>query len=82
MSEPAKDLQVGIIGAGTMGAGIAQVAADNGHPVLFYDVDDRAVTSSPTPIIRTATVTATIYYAGVPLPKCDLEFANGERSID
>lgn len=28
---------IGIIGAGTMGAGIAQVAATNGHTVLLYD---------------------------------------------
>ena len=31
--------QVGVIGAGTMGAGIAQVAALAGHPVLLHDVD-------------------------------------------
>ncbi len=29
---------VGVIGAGTMGAGIAQVAALAGHPVLLFDV--------------------------------------------
>ncbi len=28
---------VGVIGAGTMGSGIAQVAANAGHPVLLYD---------------------------------------------
>jgi 3-hydroxybutyryl-CoA dehydrogenase len=28
---------VGVVGAGTMGAGIAQVAAAAGHPVLLYD---------------------------------------------
>lgn len=28
---------IGVIGAGTMGAGIAQVAASAGHPVLLYD---------------------------------------------
>jgi 3-hydroxybutyryl-CoA dehydrogenase len=28
---------VGIVGAGTMGAGIAQVAAAAGHPVRLYD---------------------------------------------
>jgi len=33
---------VAIIGAGTMGAGIAQVAAAAGHPVLLYDVSDGA----------------------------------------
>ena len=29
---------IGIIGAGTMGSGIAQVAASHGHDVLLYDV--------------------------------------------
>lgn len=35
---------VGVIGAGTMGAGIAQVAAAAGHPVLLYDTRPEAVT--------------------------------------
>ncbi len=34
---------VGVIGAGTMGAGIAQVAANAGHPVMLYDAADGAV---------------------------------------
>lgn len=33
---------VGIVGAGTMGAGIAQLAAAAGHPVLLYDAWDGA----------------------------------------
>ena len=33
---------IGVIGAGTMGAGIAQVAAQAGHPVLLYDAADNA----------------------------------------
>ena len=32
------DQKVGVIGAGTMGAGIAQIAAAAGHPVLLFDV--------------------------------------------
>lgn len=32
-----KDATVGIVGAGAMGSGIAQVAATAGHPVLLYD---------------------------------------------
>ena len=27
-----------VVGAGTMGRGIAQVAASAGHPVMLYDV--------------------------------------------
>lgn len=34
---------VGIIGAGTMGGGIAQVAAQAGHRVTLYDTDPNAV---------------------------------------
>ena len=34
---------VGVIGAGTMGAGIAQLALENGHEVLLYDVDEAAI---------------------------------------
>lgn len=33
---------IGVIGAGTMGAGIAQVAAAAGHPVILYDAFDGA----------------------------------------
>jgi 3-hydroxybutyryl-CoA dehydrogenase len=35
---------VAVIGAGTMGAGIAQVAAAAGHPVLLYDAEASALT--------------------------------------
>lgn len=34
---------IAVIGAGTMGAGIAQVAATAGHPVLLFDVREDAV---------------------------------------
>ncbi len=37
------DLVVGVIGAGTMGAGIAQVAAVNGHAVVLADASANAV---------------------------------------
>ena len=42
---PALDISqpIAVIGAGTMGAGIAQVAAAAGHPVLLFDVADGAV---------------------------------------
>jgi 3-hydroxybutyryl-CoA dehydrogenase len=37
---------VGVIGAGAMGAGIAQVAASAGHPVKLYDLSAEAVTKA------------------------------------
>jgi len=37
---------IGIIGAGTMGAGIAQVAATSGWPVFMLDVDEATVRKS------------------------------------
>ena len=38
----ARDAVVVVVGAGTTGAGIAQVAADAGHPVLLVDRDPDA----------------------------------------
>lgn len=35
--------QVGVIGAGIMGSGIAQWLASRGHPVLLQDIDDAAL---------------------------------------
>jgi 3-hydroxyacyl-CoA dehydrogenase len=35
---PTVPATVGVLGAGTMGAGIAQVAAWAGHPVVLYDI--------------------------------------------
>ncbi len=45
-----KDAIVGIVGAGTMGAGIAQVAAAAGHRVLVYDARAHAATYAKTRI--------------------------------
>lgn len=41
--ETAPPILVGVCGAGTMGAGIAQVAAWAGHAVLLYDIDEGQV---------------------------------------
>ncbi|HEX9745081.1 MAG TPA: 3-hydroxyacyl-CoA dehydrogenase NAD-binding domain-containing protein [bacterium] len=38
MSEPGDNIEIGVLGAGTMGAGIAQVAAMNSHDVFVYDI--------------------------------------------
>ena len=42
-SSAARAWVVGIVGAGTMGAGIAQLALEGGSRVLLYDVDPAAV---------------------------------------
>ena len=34
---------IGIVGAGTMGAGIAQIALEHGHEAVLYDVDEEAI---------------------------------------
>ena len=39
----ARDAAVAVMGAGAMGAGIAQVAAQAGHRVLLYDARTGAV---------------------------------------
>ena len=36
--------RIAVIGAGQMGSGIAQVAAQSGFPVQLHDVDEEKVT--------------------------------------
>jgi len=43
-------MKVGIVGAGTMGAGIAQVCAMAGHNVLLFDVNEGALSKATTSI--------------------------------
>lgn len=42
MTMSTERMTVGVVGAGAMGAGIAQVAAQAGHPVLVYDAFEGA----------------------------------------
>ena len=42
------DIKLAVIGAGTMGIGIAQVAAEAGHNVIIYDLDAAAIEKSLT----------------------------------
>ncbi|MBV8124689.1 MAG: 3-hydroxyacyl-CoA dehydrogenase [Burkholderiaceae bacterium] len=44
--QPAAQAPVGVVGAGVMGAGIAQVAAQAGHPVHLLDVREGAAQSA------------------------------------
>ncbi len=47
MSQPlSKDALVAVVGAGAMGAGIAQVAAAAGHPVMLFDTCAKAAQSA------------------------------------
>ena len=43
MEIEAENYPVAVMGAGTMGRGIAQVAASAGHPVMLYDVAEKHI---------------------------------------
>jgi 3-hydroxybutyryl-CoA dehydrogenase len=43
-----------VVGAGIMGAGIAQVAAQAGHPVMLHDARDGAAQDAKARLARTA----------------------------
>jgi 3-hydroxybutyryl-CoA dehydrogenase len=48
-----KDSTIGVIGSGAMGAGIAQVAATAGHPVIVYDSSQQALDRAKTSLEST-----------------------------
>ena len=45
-------MKVGIIGAGTMGGGIAQVFAQSGHEVLLCDINDELAQKGKARIVK------------------------------
>jgi 3-hydroxybutyryl-CoA dehydrogenase len=50
-----KASKVGIIGAGTMGSGIAQIAAQAGHETILFDLDSAALNRSKSNLSRIMT---------------------------
>ena len=50
-----RDSKVGVVGAGAMGTGIAQVAASAGHRVLLYDTSPAALERAITGIEKSLT---------------------------
>ena len=43
---------VGVLGAGTMGSGIVQVAAQNGHKVVLVDLNEQILTKSSDALVK------------------------------
>ena len=41
-------MQIGVVGSGSMGSGIAQVAAQSGHEVVVYDLSEEALVKAET----------------------------------
>lgn len=52
MTALAKSSAVAVLGSGTMGRGIARVAAGAGHDVFLYDIDSTALDSAATDVKR------------------------------
>jgi 3-hydroxybutyryl-CoA dehydrogenase len=50
---PLTSLTVAVVGAGTMGAGIAQIAAQAGHPVRLHDAREGAASAAKDGLART-----------------------------
>jgi 3-hydroxybutyryl-CoA dehydrogenase len=49
----ATKLTIGIAGAGTMGAGIAQVTAQAGHPTILFDLNEQVLTKAREGLFKT-----------------------------
>jgi 3-hydroxybutyryl-CoA dehydrogenase len=46
LQELNKETRIGVLGAGTMGTGIAQIAATYGHKVYVYDNNETVLRNS------------------------------------
>ena len=52
MQELDKRSKIGVVGAGTMGNGIAQLAATHGHHVVLHDASAGALERGTTSIVK------------------------------
>jgi 3-hydroxybutyryl-CoA dehydrogenase len=52
----ATKLTIGIAGAGTMGAGIAQVTAQSGHPTILFDLNEAVLAKAEESLHKTLTM--------------------------
>lgn len=68
-----RSIKVGVVGAGAMGSGIAQVAAAAGHDVVLYDAQDEAVARALSSIGKSLT-------RSVEKGKLDVTTATGIRA--